>query len=1319
MQRSRRQLPSGVAVMEHVEYGMDFAEVVPISQAITKYLIQWGDEDSPEGIGEAEVLVVMTRAGGLLLAAPVDFFAEEQLAEGNTQQDDLMLGMSTVLKVTDPHSGRGPPSFDLHKPSGGSAFEGSCIFSTGRPEVGHNGPGVHKRIGHYHLKACGDDVGRGGFFKWRRQNNPGWPRKRKGQKEGRRPGRQVREDRGRGFLSEEKEDGTINLLGQEVTFVSWALTLPRLILSTRSHFAWFLASSFSVKRQGLPLHTVIFPLPVPFDGIFAGGGPGLSKKRLSRLATRRLVHVMCMALNFLHGGHAMDFEGIRRPPGRLQLRCIRRLFNYVVTSGSRPEAHPVPPGRGGPELISCMWRLERFLATQPELGGVYTWRGDGVEVPTELGEETLRKHPELQPYRSLQADRLKLKGTGDWPIEEYIEGPLWLPYVEPAFLLHGASTKGCPVPVFHREDEKEYFRLAMKWEKLGLLRLHEKPIMPDAYVRVFNAFKSAEADRMIGDRRRVNYMERHLGGPSSQLPAGPMLTSLHVEVGQCLHGSITDRRDFYHQCQISPERSATNLVPFSFDTSSFEGTKALEEFCRRLEDEKTGGREKFGDRLGLPKRELKTLPTQLYPSFGALYQGDHLGVEFALSGHQGLLAQENLLPEEQRIVGKKALPDGPVWRALIIDDFFVISREDEKTHREETEAYRILGQARAAYQKHRLPGSPEKDVLSERLFKAAGAEIDSRQEATKRRLTLISAPLSKRLGLAAVSLRVAALPAVTPSLMARLSGSWVSVLLYRRCLASAVEEMFALGNFKTDREASRMLKLPRKVASELGVLSALAPMMATNAMAGFSEDLYATDASMQKGAIVRTRITKRISAMLWKGGDRQGHYTMLDNNFAAALAHLGEEREQEAEEGLPGKMDPERERPFVFDFVEVFGGIGAVSESMASLGMTVAPVLDITWSRRYNLSSVRLLEWCLFMLDQKRFKSILLAPPCTSFSPACHPAVRSYRLPKGFNRKLPKVIHGNTMAFRALTIMRHAVRRLIPSLLEQPRLSKMAWLSAWRWLLSLGCAESVLAGCQFGSPHRKEFRMLCFGLAAEEMERKCRGGHVHIPIAGKYTAPSAMYTPEMAMHIATFFKRALRREEVRTLQEEPAVGKESVIVNDLLLTKVWSYHRDWWWKKRSHINVLEAGSVENLMHELAEEEEDSRVNICVDSMVAKGAIAKGRSSAYSLQPTLRRSAAYQVAGGVFPALSFSPTRWNPGDIPTRDKVMPPPVPHSILDFLSAEESKRIHATPLPRSYSNWTRSLPYPAVHVRHSGSSKDSSLATRRSRAFLQPAWT
>ena len=944
----------------------------------------------------------------------------------------------------------------------------------------------------------------------------------------------------------------------------------------------------------------------------------------------------------------------------------------------------MPPGRGGPELISCMWRLEQFLATQPELGGVYGRREVGVEVPVEIDDETLEKHPELQPYRPLKADRLKLKGTGDWPIEEYIEGPLWLPYVEPAFLLHGASTKGCPVPVFHREDEEEYFRLAMKWEQLGLLRLHEEPIMPEAFVRVFNAHKSMEVDRMIGDRRRINYMERHFGGPSSELPAGPMLVALHLRRGQCLHSSVTDRRDFYHQCFVSRERSATNLVPFSFPVEQFCDTKALEEFNAAFEDERLGGREEHGDRLGLPKKQKRAPPERLYPSFGALYQGDRLGVEFALSGHQGLLGQEGLLPEEERVRGKRILPRGPVWRALIIDDFFVISREDERTQREETRAYRILAKAREAYRKHQLPGSPEKDVLSQRLFKAAGAEVDSRSEATMRRLTLVSAPLSKRLGLSAVSLRVAGLPYVTPSLMARLSGSWVSVLLYRRCLASVAEEMFSLGNFKDETEGRSLVRLPKKVSSELGVLAALSPMMSSNAMADYEETLYATDASMTKGAIVKTEVSKEISAALWQGGDRQGHYTMLDNNFAGILSHLGEEREDEAEVEV-GTLNPEKERPFVFDFVEVFGGVGAVSQSMVALGMVVAPVLDITWSKKYNISSVRLLEWFLFMLDQRRFRSALLAPPCTSFSPAAHPAVRSYSQPKGFNRKHPKVIHGNIMAFRALVIMRHAVRRRIPSLLEQPRLSKMAWLSAWRWLLSLGCEEAVIAACQFESPHRKEFRLLCYALDAERMTRKCGGGHTHIPIAGKFTAPSAIYTPAMAMHLAVFFKRAVRMCEFAALDEEPVSGKESIITNDLLLSRTWRCHRDWWWKKRSHINVLEAGAVENLIHELAESEEDVRCNICVDSMVAKGAIAKGRSSSFSLQPTLRRSAAYQVAGGVFPSISFSPTRWNPADAPTREKTMPPPVPHSILEKCSEEEIRTSHSYPLPRPYANWVR----------------------------------
>lgn len=47
------------------------------------------------------------------------------------------------------------------------------------------------------------------------------------------------------------------------------------------------------------------------------------------------------------------------------------------------------------------------------------------------------KFPQLVPYRSLDASRLRLVGEGAWDMQKFIVGPLWLPYQEPAVLHHG------------------------------------------------------------------------------------------------------------------------------------------------------------------------------------------------------------------------------------------------------------------------------------------------------------------------------------------------------------------------------------------------------------------------------------------------------------------------------------------------------------------------------------------------------------------------------------------------------------------------------------------------------------------------------------------------------------------------------------------------------------------------------------------------------------------------------------------------------------------------------------------------------------------
>jgi len=50
----------------------------------------------------------------------------------------------------------------------------------------------------------------------------------------------------------------------------------------------------------------------------------------------------------------------------------------------------------------------------------------------------------------------------------------------------------------------------------------------------------------------------------------------------------------------------------------------------------------------------------------------------------------------------------------------------------------------------------------------------------------------------------------------------------------------------------------------------------------------------------------------------------------------------------------------------------------------------------------------------------------------------------------------------------------------------------------------VLAACQFGSPHQKEFRFLLLLIAVAEVERHCTRDHAHVKIQGKFTRPSAM-----------------------------------------------------------------------------------------------------------------------------------------------------------------------------------------------------------------------
>lgn len=188
---------------------------------------------------------------------------------------------------------------------------------------------------------------------------------------------------------------------------------------------------------------------------------------------------------------------------------------------------------------------------------------------------------------------------------------------------------------------------------------------------------------------------------------------------------------------------------------------------------------------------------------------------------------------------------------------------------------------------------------------------------------------------------------------------------------------------------------------------------------------------------------------------------------------------------------------FRYHFIEVCGGAGKISGRLADRGWVVGPVIDLDRSPHFDFAHLRVLSWLFYLIEAGLLDSFMVEPPCTTFSPAQHPASRGYDCPRGYDPLEQKTLLGTTLALRALSLMALAADLCVPGLLEQPRRSKMRSLAEWASLLVRGVAYEVwLASCQYGSPHKKEFVFLLTSMDGRSLHRKCSRDHEHIPIQG-------------------------------------------------------------------------------------------------------------------------------------------------------------------------------------------------------------------------------
>ncbi|CAE7400042.1 hypothetical protein AK812_SmicGene26794 [Symbiodinium microadriaticum] len=648
----------------------------------------------------------------------------------------------------------------------------------------------------------------------------------------------------------------------------------------------------------------------------------------------------------------------------------------------------------------------------------------------------------------------------------------------------------------------------------------------------------------------------------------------------------------------------------------------------------------------------------LTPCFRSLYQGDHMGVEFALAAHASLLKYGGALLDHTVLQNHRAFPLGDTVQALVIDDLVGISVLPAACDpRGPSPARRLHTAAGEVYQKFSVLGSPEKDVNGESLFTAIGCEIDSRKSCVRRGLVAAAAPLGRRLGLSSLSLRAARLPVTSSGLVSRLTGAWTSAFLFRRCCMVVLSEAFAVANRAAEepRQSKRPIPLSRRLAQELVLASVFSVAACADLTAGISDRIFATDASLARGAACSCSVPTPVARALWQNGDRRGAYSRLEAGPRLLLkaAGLAPEEEDLVDDWCsPG---PPKQVPFHIDVLEIGCCGGLLGGPGVKEGVDLSPLFSPAASRHYDVLAPAFAGWLCDMLHGGRVRGLLVCPPCASCG--LGPALAYWK--------------------RCLGFLRLAAAFGAPCLLLLPGPACLAFGSVLERLVgSLSCEKRWIAFEKLGA--QEPGGLMCVhcsfdGAALESFEGPA-----------DYGAPSFLGPGERSL-LGLELLRCFSRTFLAQVTSLKKPGIESVAVNDVLSAGGWAVDMVLPWKGDSHINVLELATVVALHRQLALSHADCRITVLVDSQVAKSAAAKGRSSSRSLSFALMRSSALQLGFGLFVAYGFAPTRLNIADDPTRFAELRDPSACRLYELLPTTVWHFVSALRFRRPLASWAR----------------------------------
>ena len=234
------------------------------------------------------------------------------------------------------------------------------------------------------------------------------------------------------------------------------------------------------------------------------------------------------------------------------------------------------------------------------------------------------------------------------------------------------------------------------------------------------------------------------------------------------------------------------------------------------------------------------------------------------------------------------------------------------------------------------------------------------------------------------------------------------------------------------------------------------------------------------------------------------------------------------ESAIAGARFPERGI-----FLELFGGTGPVTRALRRFGFAAVSI-DLTRDK-IDVCNPRVVQYIKRLIDNNVVGGIMFETPCSSWSNACRPMIRSRSHIWGFDNltstQRSKVHLGNLTLRRTIYLIKACIAARVPVCLENPQSSLMWHAPGMNALLRSPSAHThTVCMCAYGARWRKATTIASWCSDMRDLsQHMCHGRRGmcdysrgrHIQLSGRdpagvlWTSIASVYPKKLAQQLAT------------------------------------------------------------------------------------------------------------------------------------------------------------------------------------------------------------